>query len=425
MSTETALELRNVTAGYRHAPVIREISFALPQGCIAALIGPNGAGKTTLLRAITGLLPPLSGSLLLFGTEVSRLSAAQRARVVGVVPQDMETPMAFTVGEIVMMGRTSAIRPWQAPSPDDRRIVERAMAYTDVIDLKDRRFTELSGGERQRAVIAMVLAQQPRIILMDEPTSHLDMNHRMEVMQIVERLNREQGVTVLIVSHDLNLAAEFCSRLFLVDHGVLAADGTPHEVLTEEQLRRVYHCDVRVQINPANGAVLVLPAPKPPATHSGSGIRIHVIAGGGCGEEILRRLLLQDYTLTCGVLNEGDSDAVAAAAMGIPTALEKPFSPMGAAALAQAREMIAQCDAVVVSGVPFGSGNCANLELAGDALKRKKPVFLMEGLDARDYTPTRAAAALAARLAAEGAQTYRGVAELASRLPTRRDGAVL
>ena len=420
---ETALELRNLTAGYRHAPVIRDVSFALPQGSIAALIGPNGAGKTTLLRTITGLLPPLSGSLRMFGSDLSRLSARDRARLVGVVPQDMETPMAFTVGEIVMMGRTSAIRPWQPPSADDRRIAERAMAYTDVIDLQDRRFTELSGGERQRAVIAMVLAQQPRIILMDEPTSHLDMNHRMEVMQIVERMNREQGVTVLIVSHDLNLAAEFCSRLFLLDHGALAADGTPREVLTEEQLRRVYHCDVRVQENPANGSVLVLPSPKPAVTHGGGGIRVHVIAGGGCGEEILRRLLLQDYTLTCGVLNEGDSDAIAAAAMGIPTALEKPFSPMGAAALARAREMIAQCDAVVVSGVPFGAGNCANLELAEDALGRSKPVFLMEGIDARDYTPTRAATALAARLSEKGAQTYRGVADLADRLPVRRTNA--
>jgi iron complex transport system ATP-binding protein len=420
MPAETALELKHVTAGYRHAPVIRDVSFALPQGCIAALIGPNGAGKTTLLRAITGLLPPLAGSLQLFGTDVSRLSPAERARLVGVVPQDMEVPMAFTVGEIVMMGRTAAIRPWHAPSAEDRRMVERAMAYTDVIDLKDRRFTEMSGGERQRAVIAMVLAQQPRIILMDEPTSHLDMNHRMEVMQIVERMNREQGVTVLIVSHDLNLAAEFCSRLLLVDGGTLAADGTPQEVLTEDQLRRVYHCDVRVQVSPASGAVLVLPAPRPAATHTGRGIHIHVIAGGGCGEEILRRLLLQDYTLTCGVVNEGDSDAIAAAAMGIPAALEKPFSPMGAAALAQARTMVARCDAVVVSAVPFGPGNCANLELAGDARRLNKPVFLMDGIATRDYTPTRAAAALAARLAADGAQTCRDVAHLASCLPARR-----
>lgn len=420
---DMALVLKHLSAGYRHAPVIREVNFSLQQGSIAALIGPNGAGKTTLLRTITGLLPPLSGSLLLFGEEVSRLSASGRARLVGVVPQDVEMPMAFTVEEIVMMGRTSAIPPWKAPSPDDRRIVERSMAYTDVIDFKSRRFTELSGGERQRVMIAMVLAQQPRIILMDEPTSHLDMNHRLEVMQIVERLNREQGVTVLIVSHDLNLAAEFCSRLFLLNNGLLAADGTPREVLTEEQLRRVYHCDVRVQDNPANGSVLVLSSRKTAASHSGRGTRIHVIAGGGCGEEILRRLLLQDYTLTCGVLNEGDSDAVAAAAMGIPTALERPFSPMGATALAQAREMIARCDAVVVSGVPFGSGNYANLELAGHAMRENKPVFLMEGIAARDYTPTRVAAALAGRLMEEGAQIYRGVEDLADRLPAHRESS--
>jgi iron complex transport system ATP-binding protein len=412
-----ALEFSGVTAGYRKEPVIRDVSLTLQSGDMAALIGPNGAGKTTLLRAITGRIPPSPGSVRLFGHEVSEVPAAERARLVGVVPQDMETPMPFTVEEVVSMGRTAALSRWRQPSPADLRTVERAMAYTDVIDLRDRLFTELSGGERQRAVIAMVLAQQPRLILMDEPTSHLDMNHRLEVMQIVERLNREEGVTVLVVSHDLNLAAEFCTRLFLLDKGQLVADGSPREVLNEGLLRRVYRCGVRVQDNPASGSVLVMPAPRPALTHAGRGIRVHVVAGGGCGEEVLRRLCIHDYTLTCGVLNEGDSDAQAAAALGIETALERPFSPIGPGSLASARSLVSRCDAVIVTAVPFGTGNAANLELAAEAARTGKPVFLMAGIAQRDYTPDHRATAIESGLLAGGARDFRDLSELIELLP--------
>lgn len=418
-----ALEFSGVTAGYRKEPVIRDLSLTLAAGDMAALIGPNGAGKTTLLRAITGRIAPTAGCVRLFGQDVAALPAVERARLVGVVPQDMETPMPFTVEEVVAMGRTAAISRWKPPAPADLKSVERAMAYTDVIDLRDRLFTELSGGERQRAVIAMVLAQQPRMILMDEPTSHLDMNHRLEVMQIVERLNREDGVTVLVVSHDLNLAAEFCGRLFLLDSGRLVAAGTPREVLDEELLRRVYRCEVRVQDNPANGSVLVMPAPRPAVTHAGRGVRVHVVAGGGCGEEVLRRLSIHDYTLTCGVLNEGDSDAQASAALGIETALERPFSPIGPASLATARSLVARCDVLVVTAVPFGTGNAENLELAAEAARAGKPVYLMDGIAQRDYTPDHRATASATRLLAAGARVYRDLAQLVEMLAKRGTAA--
>jgi iron complex transport system ATP-binding protein len=325
--------------------------------------------------------------------------------------------MAFTVAEIVMMGRTSAISRWSRPSSADRHIVERAMVYTDVIDMKGRAFSDLSGGEKQRAIIAMVLAQEPRAILLDEATSHLDINHRLEVMQIVERLNRERGTTILMVSHDLNLSAEFARRLILLDHGRIAADGAAAAVLTEDLLSRVYHCDVRVQRNPGNGTVSVAPAPRLAPGCSGRGIRVHVVAGGGCGEEVLRRLCLSEYTITCGVLNQGDSDAEVAEALGIETALEKPFSSVGPAALESARTMTARADAVIVCGVPFGPGNAANLDLAEQALAAKKPVFVMEGVSDRDYTPTRDAARKAARLAADGAVSWRTIADLCNLLP--------
>jgi iron complex transport system ATP-binding protein len=414
-----AINMTGVAAGYRHAPVLRGVTCRVPPGEMAGVIGPNGAGKTTLLRVLTGLVRPTEGTVRLFGREVGDLPATERARLVGVVPQSVETPMAFTVNEIVTIGRTAGLSRWGRGSDADRRAVERAMVYTDTSDMKERLFSELSGGEKQRVVIAMVLAQEPKIILMDEATSHLDINHRIETMQIIERLNAEQGVTVLMVSHDLNLAAEFCRRLVLLDHGRIVSDGPPVNVLGEDILGHVYHCDVRVQHNQADGSVSVFPAPRLMPEHSGQGIGVHVIAGGGCGAEVLRRLSLAEYTLTCGVLNRGDSDAETCQALDIETALETPFSPVGREALAKARPMVAAADAVVVCGVPFGPGNLVNLDLAEGAARQGKRVLVRSGLAERDYTPGHEATRRLGRLQELGAMTWENVTDLSGMLPGR------
>ena len=407
-----AIQIEQLSAGYRETPILHDLCLTIPQGGMTGVIGPNGAGKTTLLRVVTGLIKPKNGTIRLFDADLRHLNARQRSRLVGVVPQNLEPPMAFTVEEIVMMGRTAMLSRWRQPSDDDDRIVERAMVYTDVIDMRNRPVSELSGGEKQRAVIAMVLAQQPRLILMDEATSHLDINHRLEIMQIVERLNREEQVTVLMVSHDLNLAAEFCRQLVLLDHGRLHAQGTPADVLTDANLRHVYHCDVHVQQSPATGRLTVTPARRLAAPQTPQSPRVHVVAGGGCGGEILRRLSLCGYVVTCGVLNQGDSDADTAAALDIETALERPFSHVGPAALAKARALIKQARVVIVSGVPFGPGNLANLDLARDALAEGTPVLIMDDIATRDYTSDRRAHAAADALLEAGAQTWQSTADL-------------
>jgi len=416
-----AIEFAGVSGGYRRATVFHEVSFTLREGTMAALIGPNGSGKTSMLRAATGLLPRVSGQVRLFGKDVRELPAEKRASLIGVVPQETFTPMAYTVEEIVMMGRTHALSRWNGPNEEDHKRVEQAMVYTDVADMRSQPFPELSGGERQRAIIAMVLAQQPRVILMDEATSQLDINHRLEVMQLVERLNREQGVTVLMVSHDLNMAAEFCDRLLLIDKGQLVADGTPAEVLTEPALREVYHCDVKVQQNPETGSVMVVPTPRLVAGPFARGVRLHAIAGGGCGEEVLRRLMLCEYTVSCGVLNEGDRDAGIAEALELEVALEKPFSPIGGEAFVEAERMAGEAQGVVVCGVPFGPGNVANLELAERMLERGIPVFMMSGIEDRDYTPDRKAGAIAKRLREAGAREWKSMADLLQMLPGTQD----
>ncbi len=260
--SEPAVSVAEVTAGYGERPVLNGLRFDLPEGAMTALLGPNGAGKSTLFRVITGLMPHRSGSVKLFGRPVESFHAGERARLVGVVPQEVEVPMPFSVEAFVLMGRTARISRWSGASKADYAAADKAMGLTDVLDLRHRPITELSGGERQRAVVAMVLAQEPRLILLDEATSHLDINHRLDIMRIVERLNREEGVTILLTSHDLNLAASFCPHVLLLDHGRLEAQGSPEAVLTEERLQSVYHCPIRVRRDPEDGAMAFFPVLK-------------------------------------------------------------------------------------------------------------------------------------------------------------------
>lgn len=414
---KTAFAFEKITAGYRGVPVLNELSFSVQEGEMLALIGPNGAGKSTFLRVLSGLLPPHAGRVFLLGRDARALRALERSRLLAVVPQELSIAVTYSVEELVMMGRSALLSPWERPSDADWQVVERALVYADLSDLRGRSLDALSGGEKQRAVLAMALAQEPRIIVMDEPTTHLDLNHALELMQLIERLNRESGVTVLMTSHDLNLAAEFCRRLALMDHGRIVADGSGEDVLREDVLREVYNCEVRVRRDEGAAAPLVLPARRMVAPLVARGMRVHVIAGGGCGAEALRGLALAGFRVSCGVLNERDSDAQTAAALGLDVALEKPFSPIGGAALEQAAGMADQAQAVIVCEVPFGAGNVGNLDLAERRLRDGAPVFIHDrGLETRDYTGDGRAVSCIRRMLAGGARPWRIVNQLLAEL---------
>lgn len=414
-----ALQLNQVSAGYHKRPVLEDVSLSIEPGEMVGVLGPNGAGKSTLFAVMSQLLAPRAGTVALFGQDIRRLSARERARLLAVVPQDLSIPVPYTVGDVVMMGRTALLGRWSRPEAADHRAVERALAYTDVTDIRDAPLNELSGGERQRAIVAMALAQEPRIILLDEATSHLDLNHRLEIMQLMLRLNREQGVTLLMISHDLQMAAEFSRRLILLDHGRIVADGTPVEVLTEDRLREVYHCEVRVHHEPHGNGLSILSAPRLPDPVQGQGTRIHVVGGGGCGEPLLRQLVLCGYSVSCGVLNQGDLDAEVATALGVDTVLERPFSPISPDALEKARIMARSADILILSPVPFGTGNTSNLKLLDEALNAGKPVFLSSGIETRDFTPDRHVTTEVSRLRDRGGRPYRDASELLRMIPSR------
>jgi iron complex transport system ATP-binding protein len=252
------ITLRNISAAYHSETVLHELSLHIARGEFVALVGPNGAGKSSLLKVITGLLPA-QGTVLVAGTDITRLCPRARARLLSVVPQDIANDIPYSAQDFVLLGRTASLRRFGGPLPEDFDAVQEAMTLTETWGLRQRPLPEMSGGERQRLALAMALAGRPEIILLDEPTSHLDLRHRAEMMRLLTRLNRERQMTVLMVAHDLTLASQFFPRLVLLGGGCKLADGTPSDVLRPEVLEAAYACPVSVIPLPEVGATCVLP----------------------------------------------------------------------------------------------------------------------------------------------------------------------
>jgi iron complex transport system ATP-binding protein len=255
---ESVLSVDRVAFQYGETPVLREVSLELSAGCFMGLIGPNGSGKTTLLRIAAGLLKPSKGVVRLGEKPMERLSRVQVARQLALLPQSPNLPATFTAWELVLMGRTPFIGFLGHESSKDVAAAERAMGLAQCEQLADRRMEELSGGEQQRVLMARALAQEPTILLLDEPTAHLDMRHQIAVIDLVAELV-EGGMAALGVFHDLNLAASYCHRLAVLSQGRLVADGTPGEVLRADTLSEVFHVDLCLTPHPRGGVPAVLP----------------------------------------------------------------------------------------------------------------------------------------------------------------------
>lgn len=258
MSTP-ALTMERLAFAYRKTPILAGLDLSVAAGTITGLLGPNGSGKTTLVRLASAALRPAAGRITLFGSDLSALPDRERARRVAVVPQETHPVFEFTVEEVVRMGRAPHLGLLGLETPRDRKISRESMERCDVAHVGGRSFRALSGGERQRVMLARALAQEARLLLLDEPTAFLDLKHRLAVYALLGRLHRDSGLTVVVVSHDINLAARHCDRLVLLRCGAIAADGTPAEVLRPEPIRSVYEIDVEVRTDPSSGRPFVIP----------------------------------------------------------------------------------------------------------------------------------------------------------------------
>jgi iron complex transport system ATP-binding protein len=256
------LEIRSLSVGYGERRVLHDLNLDLLSGQILGVIGPNGAGKSTLIRTLSGILTPQTGQVRVAGRWLGQLSHAERARLIAVVPQATHLPPAFTAWETVLMGRTPYLNWLGQTSAHDEEIVRQAMLHTDTLELAERRVGELSGGEQQRLLLARALAQAAPLLLMDEPTAHLDLQYQYSLLDQVRDLATQGKLAVLIVLHDLNLVARYADQVALLVKGELRALGTPRQVLTSDLLSQAYHTPLEVLALGHNGQPFVMPPVK-------------------------------------------------------------------------------------------------------------------------------------------------------------------
>jgi iron complex transport system ATP-binding protein len=253
------LAAESLRLAYDDRVVVHDVDLTLVDGSFTAIVGPNGCGKSTLLKALGRLLRPVSGQVVLDGRAIAKTSTRDIARVLGLLPQTPTAPDGLTVADLVARGRhphQSWLRQW---SREDELAVGEALAWTDMSELADRPVEALSGGQRQRAWISMALAQGTDLLLLDEPTTYLDLAHQIDVLELVARLHAERGRTIVVVLHDLNLAARYAQRLVAMRDGALVASGTPAEVLTEQLMADVFELEARVVPDPVAGTPMVVP----------------------------------------------------------------------------------------------------------------------------------------------------------------------
>lgn len=372
------LQVENLAFGYTEQALLYDVQMNVRSGEMVGLLGPNGSGKTTLLRLLSGVLRPQRGHILLDGRELAVWGRRGIARRVAVVPQELQIPFAFSVEQMVALGRTPFINLFGSRTRRDHEIVRDAMQAAEVSSLAERVFNELSGGERQRVTLAMALAQQPRLLLLDEPTSHLDIKYQIETLELVRRLNRETGVTVIAAMHDLNLAARYFPRLLLFQRGIVA-DGGPAEVLEPRLLQRVY--GVAVQVGVMRGAehLSVLPPGDPAAVteEDKQAASIHIMAGGGSGALAMRALADAHLLFSAGVLNIGDSDHALALRLAREVITEQPFAAISETTRQHLRARLHAISLLLVCPMPIGPGNLVLLQEALAACQSGIPVLLL------------------------------------------------
>lgn len=380
--------LKNIDFSYDGLSVIQDVSFMVRPGEILGIIGPNGSGKTTLLNIICGVLKPNSGDIFIQDKNVKEIPRKELYQILAIVPQDSITSFNYTVLDIVLMGRTPYLKGSFWEREIDYEVAINSIKDIGIYNLKDKYVSQLSGGERQKVTIAQALSQQPKILLLDEPTTHLDINSKLEIMNLITRLNKEQKITVITIFHDINLAASFCPRILILSKGRISAMGNAEDVLTSQNLESAYDIPVVVKKNPITNRIYTTPINRGFLKTKLAKRRLHLICGGGSGSSIMSSLKVDGFLVSCGVLNVMDTDYETAKALEIPVVSEAPFSQISDNTYKENIEMIKSSEIVVLANVEFGYGNLSNLKAIEQALDIGKKVMILQetSITERDYT---------------------------------------
>lgn len=383
-----SIEVRNLSSGYKDELVIKDISLLAKPKEIVGILGPNGSGKTTLLRTLSKILKPKEGVVIIDGKEINKLSQKEIAKKVGVVPQDSAITFSFKAYEIVLMGRNPHLKPFQSETTRDFKVVEEAMRATNTWHLAERAINELSGGEKQRVIIARALAQEPKYLLLDEPTAHLDINQQLEIMDLVKRLSKEKGIGVIAVFHDVNLAARYCENLILMKNGKVYSFGKTGDVLTGENIKEVFGVNAEVRRHSITGFIYVVPVEVSREKNNEKKVRVHVVSGVGTGARLMKLLKDDGYLVTAGVLGIFDDDYEACETLKINVIVESPLSPISKESFKKNLKLIEKSDFVVLTNIPFGTMNLLNLEAVKYAVSVGKKVLVIEEspIKERDFT---------------------------------------
>ncbi len=416
-----SLNINGVECRYGSIKILENVSLSVTAGDFVGILGPNGSGKTTLLKSVSRSLKPFKGAIFLNDKDVYSLKNLEVAKQMAVVPQDNTISFSFTALEVVLMGRNPHMERFQMETERDMAIARRVMNLTNTWQLASRPVNELSGGEKQRVIIARALAQEPKVLLLDEPLTYLDIINQLEIMDLIKSLCMSEGIIVMAVVHDLNLAARYCNHALLLKSGKVFAAGSIDTVLTSENIKNVFKVEAVVKKNPVTDSLYVIPL-SPPKTSLPRNCSIHVVSGAGTGTVLMKTLLGEGYTVTAGVLNVLDTDFETAEFLNIPVISEAPFSPITEKSCKANLDMMSKAGFLVITSVPFGYGNLPNLESALEAFKRGIQTYVIEEepIESRDFTGGKATA-LMEELRKRGAVFIKHASELPTLVNANHD----
>jgi len=406
------LRISGVDCYYGSIKALDNVNFSVREGEFVGILGPNGSGKTTVLRAISRTLKPRVGTVFLDDTNIYDMENREVSKNVAVVPQETIATFDFTALDIVLMGRNPYIDRFRQESREDLAITKRVMELTNTWNFAERPVNELSGGEKQRVIIARALTQEPKILLLDEPTTHLDISNQLEIMDLLKQLCKTKKLLIVAVFHDFNLAARYCDSIILLNDGKIVAVGESNETLTSENVRKVFSVDTIVKKHPVTGFFHVIPISRP-INQQQKSLSIHLICGCASGSPLMKILKDEGYFVTAGVLNLLDTDQETAQLLKIPITSEAPFSPITEEAHTANLKMISKANVLVITPTQFGDGNLRNLNAAETALEKGIPTILLEDgpIDERDFTKGKATKYLT-KLKNNGAITVKSTSEL-------------